>query len=318
MTEPFLSLGAGEQAETPNTVAARIRRPAVILEKGTWVCCATPLLLPNHHPMAIKGSTSFSKVHGSIDRFSEDVNITLDCRDFDDKSEPFVEGTSRNRIGWFSEYLRDQVARQARHFVAPALDAAAERLATGDSHDIQIDDDGVTVRFAYPSAVEVPRSYITGGALLEFGGSNGIDPNERHEVCSDIAALTQEPICPSATVTVLSLARTYWGKANLIHVACRRRQLAIKPDRLSRHWFDLYCLGVPAVGRAALSDRALLRMSFGTRRCSSTLATPTMTTASTVSCVRCPTKTKFPPCDQTTKQCKAPSSSVPVHVGSTR
>ena len=37
-----------------------------------------------------------------------------------------------------------------------------------------------------------------------------------------------------------------------------RRQLANKPDRLSRHLFDLACLAAHPVGRAALADRALL------------------------------------------------------------
>ena len=37
-----------------------------------------------------------------------------------------------------------------------------------------------------------------------------------------------------------------------------RRRLADDPERLSRHWFDLPCLADHAIGRAALSDRALL------------------------------------------------------------
>ena len=40
---------------------------------------------------------------------------------------------------------------------------------------------------------------------------------------------------------------------------CHRRRLAARPDRLSRHWFDLAFLGRHEVGRAALSDRALLK-----------------------------------------------------------
>ena len=41
-------------------------------------------------------------------------------------------------------------------------------------------------------------------------------------------------------------------------VECHRRRLADRPERLSRHWFDLTCLADHAIGRAALSDRALL------------------------------------------------------------
>jgi len=59
-------------------------------------------------------------------------------------------------------------------------------------------------------------------------------------------------------VTALSPARTFWEKAVLIHVECHRRRLAIGPERLSRHWFDLACLARHDFGRAALTNRNLL------------------------------------------------------------
>ena len=52
--------------------------------------------------------------------------------------------------------------------------------------------------------------------------------------------------------------RTFWEKATLIHVECHRRQLASRPERLSRHWYDLSCLARHDTGHAALADRALL------------------------------------------------------------
>ena len=125
-------------------------------------------------------------------------------------------------------------------------------------HAVHVGEDGETVRFAYPSAVEAPDSYVASEVLLEFGGRNVIDPNERHAIVPDLAALTDGLDYPAATVTVLSPARTFWEKATLIHAACHRRRLANRPDRLSRHWFDLACLAAHPVGRAALADRALL------------------------------------------------------------
>ena len=186
------------------------------------------------------------------------MDITLDYRAFDDGFDPFAAGASRTQIRRFSERLRDRVAHYIRDVVAPALDAAAEHLSADGRHDIHIGDDGETLRFAYPSAVEEPGGFVRSEVLLEFGGRNVIDPNERHAIVPDIAALTPELDYPAATVTVLSPARTFWEKATLVHVECHRRLLADRPERLSRHWFDLTCLADHAVGRAALSDRALL------------------------------------------------------------
>ena len=260
MAEPFLSLGAGERADILRTVAADAGRSAVVLEKDIWVCWVLDALfsMPDPHPMAFKGGTSLSKVYGIVDRFSEDVDVTLDYRAFDDGFDPFAEGTSRTAIRRFSERLKDRVASHVRDIVAPALDAAAGRLAADGRYAVHVGDDGETVRFAYPSAVEAPDSYIAKEVLLEFGGRNVIDPNERHAIIPDMAALTDGLDYPAATVTVLSPARTFWEKATLIHAACHRRRFANRPDRLSRHWFDLACLAAHPVGRASLADRALL------------------------------------------------------------
>ena len=232
----------------------------MILEKDIWVCWAIDALfsMPDPHPMAFKGGTSLSKVYGVIDRFSEDVDITLDYRAFDDGFDPFADGASRTATKRFSERLRDRVASHVRDAVAPALDNAARRLAPDGHYEIHVGEDGETVRFAYPSAVDAPDSYVASEVLLEFGGRNVIDPNERHAIIPDMAALTDGLDYPAATVTVLCPARTFWEKATLIHVACHRRQLANKPDRLSRHWFDLMCLAANDIGRAAIVDRNLL------------------------------------------------------------
>ena len=140
----------------------------------------------------------------------------------------------------------------------PALGAAADGLAADGQHDIHIGDDGETIRFAYPSAVEDPRGYVRSEVLLEFGGRNVIDPNEQHAIHADMADLTPDLDYPAATVTVLSPVRTFWEKATLIHVECHRRRLANHPERLSRHWFDLTRLAAHDIGRAALADRELL------------------------------------------------------------
>lgn len=259
MAEPFLSLGARERADILRTVAASSGRPAVILEKDIWICWALQALfsMPDLHPMAFKGGTSLSKVYGIIDRFSEDVDITLDYQAFNDPCDPFAEDTSRSQIRQLSDRLKVRVASYLRTVVAPAL-AAAEHIAPDGRHDTCIAEDGETIRLAYPSAVDEPDGYVRSEVLLEFGGRNVVDPNERHVIVPDIAALTPDLDYPAATVTVLSPARTFWEKATLIHVECHRRQLADRPDRLSRHWFDLTCLADHDVGRTALCNRALL------------------------------------------------------------
>ena len=116
MAEDYLSLDAQEQGDILRTVAVRSGRPAVILEKDIWVCWAlqTVFSVPDHHPMAFKGGTSLAKVYGIIDRFSEDVDITLDYRAFEDDFDPFDPAVSKTGIRRFSDRLKGHVQRYTR------------------------------------------------------------------------------------------------------------------------------------------------------------------------------------------------------------
>ena len=176
MAEQFLSLDARERADILRTLAARCGRSTVILEKDIWVCWVLQALfsMPDPHPMAFKGGTSLSKVYRIIDRFSEDVDVTLDYRAFNDGFDPFADGASRNQIRLFSERLKTRVASYIRDVVAPALDGAAERLAANVRHDIHIGNDGED----HPLCLPV-RSRGAGRLCPERGPA-GIRRPQRH------------------------------------------------------------------------------------------------------------------------------------------
>lgn len=241
-------------------MAARVGRPAVILEKDIWICWVlrTVFSIPNAHPMAFKGGTSLSKVYRIIDRFSEDIDITLDYREFGHDFDPFAPGVSRTRIDKFSQQLKSCVVHYARDVVRPALKAEADRLGMPGQHEVRVDANGEEVRFSYPSRVEDQAAYLHSEVRLEFGGRNVTDPNERHQIAPDIAAFTPEIKYPIATAIVLSPLRTFWEKVTLIHVECHRPPRPAGLHRLSRHWFDLTCLAADEAGQTALSDHELL------------------------------------------------------------
>jgi len=82
MAERFLDLAPDERNEILSTQSARLGRIPFVLEKDVWVCWVLDRLfaMPGRMQMAFKGGTSLSKVYQVIDRFSEDVDITLDYR----------------------------------------------------------------------------------------------------------------------------------------------------------------------------------------------------------------------------------------------
>lgn len=260
MPESFLHLKAQEQSQIYRALAPQLARTPVVLEKDVWVCWVLQALftMPDRLPMAFKGGTSLSKVFGAIARFSEDVDITLDYRGLDGSFDPFAEGVSRNRLKKFSEDLKSFVRDHAHSVVVPHFQKLLAAEFDVEAFRLEVSDDGEQLRVHYQTVLEAPGDYVGNSVLIEFGGRNITEPNEEHEVRSDIADHIAELEFPRSTVSVLSPARTFWEKATLMHVECQRDEFRVTAERLSRHWYDLAMLADLEHGQAAVADRALL------------------------------------------------------------
>ena len=161
MPEAYLELSPEDQKDILQTAAAQLGRQESVLEKDVWVCWALEALfsMPNAHPMAFKGGTSLSKVYHIIDRFSEDVDITLDYKNFDDvgykdypkKFDPFSKDASRNQITKYSERLKGYVKSYAQEVIVPYLQSELNELPNKEAHSIEVDDSGEKIWVYYLS-----------------------------------------------------------------------------------------------------------------------------------------------------------------------
>ena len=121
-----------ERAEVIEETAARlvIGRPAII-EKDYWVCWALSKLFGENaplrqevsvHPFLFKGGTSLSKVYGLIDRFSEDIDLTIDRSLLENPEAPADEvGISKNERKRRLDDLAARCSVLIRNEVAPHL-----------------------------------------------------------------------------------------------------------------------------------------------------------------------------------------------------
>lgn len=130
-------------------------------------------------------------------------------------------------------------------------------MPTAGHHTIEVDQSGEKIWVSFPSVTEEADEYLKSQVLIELGGRNVIDPNERHTISPYVATMTAELDYPTSEVVVLSPERTFWEKATLIHVECNRGQLKKNAERLSRHWYDLVMLSRHASGQAAVRNRDL-------------------------------------------------------------
>src|SRR5262245_23836431 len=96
----------------------------VVLEKDFWVCWLLGVLFTSEFAgsLVVKGGTSLSKVFGVIDRFSEDIDLSLSPEYL---SLPEA-GTSRTQANRWMTRAEEACGKAVREQIAPALERAVE------------------------------------------------------------------------------------------------------------------------------------------------------------------------------------------------
>jgi hypothetical protein len=275
LSEHFLNLSSNEQKEILETLATRLGRKSNVLEKDIWVCWALDVLfsIPNALPMAFKGGTSLSKVFGAIDRFSEDIDITIDYQKLAeysaDEFDPFSAGATKSAIKKFGGRLQKGVIRYASELIAPEFEKAVDCFQGTSNLKVEFSGKNEEIWIFYDSVVEQKDEYLREGVKIELGGRNKIDPSAVHLIFPDVAKELKKTslIFPCAKPVVLAAERTFWEKATLIHAECNRNGMKANADRLSRHWHDLYFLNKSDIGLSALQDINLLNDVLKIKEC---------------------------------------------------
>ncbi len=252
----FLSLPLGGQADILRTVSPQLGKSPLILEKDLWVCWTLHhvFAMPGAHKTAFKGGTSLSKVFNAIERFSEDIDLTIDYTAFTSANLATLSSKAKKRLG---DNLKTSLASYIQDTVDPYLQHQLAMFAT-PSYRLEVNNAGDQVRVFYASAVET-ESYLSSSVLLEFGSRNTTEPNRRFAVTAYLSEAPQLGSLnfPTAEVRVLAPERTFWEKVTLVHVECHR-EFRESAERLSRHWYDLYQLADHEIGHTALARRDLL------------------------------------------------------------
>ncbi len=249
------------------TAAAR-RLDPVIVEKDFWVCWTLKELfrLPEiGEHLIFKGGTSLSKVFKVIERFSEDIDVSIDRAflGFGGENEPEKGGSSnekRRRV----EALKEACQKRIATGLHPALEAAIKsKITATEAWSLRNDDedaDQQTLLFEYPSSfASVSSGYIRRAVKIEMGARADHWPCETKTVTPYVAEQFpqgfKERVC---TVKVLSAERTFWEKATILHAEFHRPADKPIPERFSRHYCDFYELIRKDVAKSAVEKPELL------------------------------------------------------------
>lgn len=249
-------------------VALRPERSPLIVEKDFWVCWALRRLFEvlNFRPHLIfKGGTSLSKVYNAIERFSEDVDLSLSRRDlgFADDRDPEQLGIgtkeTRRRLDALVASCQDQI----RDHLLPTLRDDFTGTLGKEGWGIELDKiDPQTVIFTYPSSgiANGMERYIRPAIRLEMGARSDDWPAADHEIKPYAAEAFPKTftVAPSCRVYALEAERTFWEKATLLHAEHHRTKDKAIGERLARHYYDLYQLSKTDIENKAFADLGLL------------------------------------------------------------
>ena len=161
-SEKFLHLPVADRGEILRDAGVQLDKTERILEKDVWLCWSLQTLfsLPDAHPMAFKGGTSLSKIYGAINRFSEDVDITIDYRALGDHLDPFADGVSKSAIKKLGKRMKGYVLQYANNIVAPYIATQLSAMPSPEEYGVNVSDDGEKVWVQYPSAIKSTDSYL--------------------------------------------------------------------------------------------------------------------------------------------------------------
>ena len=239
---------------------------ASIIEKDFWVCWALRRIfevLQFRPHLIFKGGTSLSKVCRAIERFSEDVDLSLSRRDlgFAEDRDPEQEGISKREARRRLADLVTECQIAVRDKLVPALrdDFASILGETGWSVDLDASDPQ-TVIFSYPSSeVSGAMPYVRPSIRLEMGARSDDWPAEDADITPYAAEAFPDVFSVrSCRVRTLAAERTFWEKATLLHAECHRPTDKPPRERLARHYYDLFRLSRQPIAERALGQLDLL------------------------------------------------------------
>ncbi|HYG33298.1 MAG TPA: nucleotidyl transferase AbiEii/AbiGii toxin family protein [Clostridia bacterium] len=239
-----------------------------IIEKDFWVCWTLKELfnLPEiGEHLIFKGGTSLSKVFRVIERFSEDIDVSIDrgFLGFAGDNEPEAAKSAkqkRRRI----EDLRTACQRTIAGKLAPALNIAiTSKLPIAEKWSLRADEDDPdqqTLLFEYPTCFGSDLTgYIRRAVKIEMGARSDHWPFEIMEITPYVAEQFPKGfVKPSCAVKVLSAERTFWEKATILHAEFHRPADKPFPERYSRHYYDFYELIRSGVSQSAVANLELL------------------------------------------------------------
>lgn len=263
--DTFARLSPKDRKAYIEETASRRNTTATVIEKDFWVCWTLRQLfdLKEIPKLSFKGGTSLSKVFQLIQRFSEDIDVSLDRASLGfygdrDLANPTHSKTKRKQLDM---ELRSAIGTTVNKEILPRMRAALELiLGVGGWQMTPLAEanDEMTLVFHYPASFEY-KTYLSPTIKIEFGRGDQ-QPSERLSIKPYIAEeFSSIFTVPDVSLNVLACERTFWEKVTLLHSENHRPDLSTLKPRMSRHWYDVAVMSTDSRFADDKLDEGLLR-----------------------------------------------------------
>lgn len=241
--------------------AQRMRVHEAIIEKDFWVCWILDYIFEKSRwkeNLIFKGGTSLSKAYQAIERFSEDIDLIVDIGLLGISEGDLSQIRTRNQQDKFNADVNKRCVEFLNDIFLPACLSDLTAMAETESFDVKIDNNNqqnILIRYPRSFSLDAIKPEI----ILEIGPLAAWTPNAVREISPYAAHQFPEQFNKSSiSVPTVTIERTFWEKATILHKEAHRPESGQFPPRYSRHYYDLYCLSRLQAKEAALRDLGLL------------------------------------------------------------
>lgn len=223
--------------------------PAKAIEKDWWVTLSIKLLFETKYAnyFAFKGGTSLSKGWQLIDRFSEDIDISLSSEAVGMKykktpAKNYVEQLRRAGCAFTSNELQEALKSKFIESQVP------ENLYSIEAEPVRADMPDSDPQSIYVNFISLfdPNPYLRDRVKIEFSVRSMREPSVMRSMKSLLATYFPNANYVEEDVEVLTIhpQRTLVEKILLLHEEYNRDERdKMRTERMSRHYYDLFHLG---------------------------------------------------------------------------
>lgn len=267
--DDFARLSASERAPFFREAAAQRNLRPHVIEKDFWVCWTLKRLFALDclkGNLLFKGGTSLSKAYRLIQRFSEDIDLSIhrESLGFSGEKDPANPALSKKAQKRQEEALAEAARSKIFDEVLPELREAIEHQTITESWTLTKDDsdpDEQSLAFGYPRTDLTldAAAYLRPSVKIEFGARSDHWPAENKQITSFMADVLPDALREgNVTVKVMEARRTFWEKATILHQMAHLPDEKAFPPRYSRHYCDVAEMISAGTADEAAADEHLL------------------------------------------------------------